>query len=118
MLTTIHVDVAINGSTRKRPLRVYDAAHGVFGIVLKGECVPVVATGPKSVKLHTKLPAKSADACRAAKLVDLGITRDPKPMPFTRTPKASPSAITPIAAEPVTIESLLAILKAAGVKLA
>jgi hypothetical protein len=114
MLTTIHVDVAINGSTRKRPLRVYDAAHGVFGIVLKGECVPVVATGPKSVKLHTKLPAKSADACRAAKLMDLGITREPKPMPFTPRTKA----ITPIAAEPVTIESLLAILKAAGIKLA
>jgi hypothetical protein len=114
MLTTIHVDVTINNVSRKRPLRVYDAAHGVFGIVLKGECVPVVATGPKSVKLHTKLPAKPADACRAAKLLDLGITRDPKPMPFTPRTKA----ITPIAAEPMTVEAILAILKAAGVKLA
>ena len=105
MLSTIHVAIEINGKSRKRPLRMYDATHGVFGVVIKGEVFAVAPTGPKTVRLHTKhtMP-KSPDACRAAKLADLGIA--------TATPKAAKLPAKQIEFTPELIAAVLAHIQA------
>lgn len=115
MLKTIHVSVTLNGKDAKRPLRVYDSKHGVFGVVVKGECLPVVATGPKSVKLHTRLPAKPVDACRAAKLADLGIVRDTRPTSADiaeRKPVATQAASIATKLTPELATQMIAMLQA------
>lgn len=106
MLTTIHVEVAINGKAAKRPLRIYDAATNAFGVVVAGQCVPVVATGPKSVRLVAKGVGRAKDACRNAKLADLGIARaEPKALATTQAAMITGKLTPEIAAQMIAMLS-------------
>jgi hypothetical protein len=77
MLTTIHVALVVNGTSVKRPLRVYSA--DTFGVVLKGQVHRVTPTSHNTVALTKGAMPKAKDGCRAAKLADLGIASKPLP---------------------------------------